>query len=240
MSRFSELKAQGRFVRFATPRSRVREASTRGRTAPTSLRYGGCFQEMFALLAMVAAIAAYFSYRWYGPVIYEAARSHAYLEALRDGATNEEANQKASFRPEEVTNAIRHYSKCHRLYLYSQPVMGTKIWPQIGEAYHRGMSPPLLPETLWSLVRASVRDGNYKFPPVLRARLLVRAETAYEVYYSKMLAALMVRLGLSHDHVAMLLSAIDDRATREAYNAKIDPVDWARTLCERNLQAARL
>lgn len=33
MSRFSELKAQGRFVRFPTPRSRIKGASSRGRTA---------------------------------------------------------------------------------------------------------------------------------------------------------------------------------------------------------------
>lgn len=36
MSRFSELKAQGRFERFPTPRSWIKGAFSRGRTATTA------------------------------------------------------------------------------------------------------------------------------------------------------------------------------------------------------------
>jgi hypothetical protein len=191
---------------------------------------------MFAWLVIIAFIAGYLYYRWHGPVMHESVRSYRYLEALREGATNDEANKQASLNEADVTHAMRHLAKCHRANLYSQPVFGSKIWPQIGDAYKRGMSPPLLPMMLWESVRDRMRNTKYEFPPVLRAERLVRPETPYEAYYADVLSALAAETGLANQHISQLIRSLDDESTREAFNAKINAVDWARTLCERHLR----
>ncbi len=185
---------------------------------------------MFALLVIIAAAAGYLYYRWSAPVMYEAARSYLYLEALREGAINHDANARAMLSTKDVTHVIRHLAKFHRMSLYRKPVLGSLVWPQIGEAYRRGMSPPLLPSTLWHLVEDWSRKGKYQFPPVVRAKLLVRQETAYEAYYSKVLNILAVQTGLAHDHIATLVGRVDDEGFRNAFNNEIEPVEWANTL----------
>jgi hypothetical protein len=187
---------------------------------------------MFALLVIIVAGVGYLYYRWHGPVMFEAARSYLYLEALREGATNHDANARAALSTKDVTHVIRHHAKCHRMNLYRKPVLESKIWPQIGEAYRRGMSPPLLPSSIWHLVEDWSRKGKYQFPPVVRAKLLVRQETAYEAYYSEVLNILAVQTGLAYDHIATLVGRVDDEGFRNAFNNKIEPVEWANTLSD--------
>ncbi len=85
-------------------------------------------------------------------------------------------------------------------------------------------------------MRDWLRTTKYEFPSVLRAKQLVRAETDYESYYLAVLKALGEETGLASQHASRLISALDDQSTREAFNAKIAAVEWARTLCERHLR----
>ena len=217
-------------MRLLTPRSPEIEGPFAGTYRAYRPSISGRFH-MFAWLVILAGIAGYLYYRWHGPVMHESVRSHVYLEALREGVANAEANQLAALNESEVTHAMRHHAKCHRLYLYAKPVLGSKLWPQIGDAYKRGMT-PLLPEILWDWLRST----KYEFPSVLRSKQLVRTETEYESYYASVLSALGEETDLASQHVARLINPIEDQSTREAFNAKISAVDWARTLCERHLR----
>lgn len=221
-------------MRLLTPRSPEIEGPFAGTYRAYRLSISGHFH-MFAWLVILGGIAGYLYYRWHGPVMHESVRSYLYLEALREGASNEQANERASLNESDVTHAFRHYAKFHRWNLYEKPVLGSKLWPQIGDAYKRGMT-PLLPETLWNWMRNWIRTTKYEFPSVLRAKRLVRPETDYESYYAAVLSALGEETGLANQHVSRLVSALDDQSTREAFNANIDAVDWARTLCERHLR----
>ncbi len=127
-------------MRLLTPRSPEIEGPFAGTYRAYRPSISGRFH-MFAWLVILAGIAGYLFYRWHGPVMHESVRSYLYLEALREGATNEQANVRASLSEPDVTHAMRHHAKIHRLYLYARPVFGSKLWPQIGDAYKRGMTP---------------------------------------------------------------------------------------------------
>lgn len=185
---------------------------------------------MFVWLIIIAVIAGFLYHRWHGPVMHEAARSYIFLEALRDGATNGEASDRASLDPEDVTLEMSHNARVHRQRLYSKPVFGSKIWPQIGEAYRRGLLPVWLPDTLWQTVYDWARKGDYPFPPVLRASFISREETAYEAYYSRVMSILARQTGLDLEHVSYLIRNVDDEGSRNAYNNEFTPEEWAATL----------
>jgi hypothetical protein len=185
---------------------------------------------MSILLIVIACFAGFMYFRWRGPVMYEAARSYLYLEALRAGATNHDANDRAALNEKDVTHVIAHHAKFHRWNAYRKQVLGSHIWPQIGEAYRRGMSPPLLPDTLWQTVYNWSRKGKYPFPPVLRAKLLVRDETPYEAYYSNILTALAAQTGMDFKHLSELVGRIDDEGCRNAFNGQVPAAEWAKTL----------
>lgn len=162
--------------------------------------------------------------------MYEAARSYLFLEALREGVANDEANDRAALAEKDVTRAIYHYADFHRSNVYGRPVFGSYVWPQIGEAYRRGMSPPLLPDPLWSVVKSWARKGSYKFPPILRAKLLIMGSTDYEVYYSKVLSSLAEQTGLGFEQLSSLMDNIDDEGSRNAFNRQDAPEKWAAIL----------
>lgn len=185
---------------------------------------------MSIFLIAAACFAGFMYFRWRGPVMYEAARSYLYLEALRAGATNHEANDLAALKEQDVTHVIAHHAKFHRWNAYRKQVLGSYIWPQIGEAYRRGMSPPLLPDTLWQTVHNWSRKEKYPFPPVLRAKLLVRDETPYEAYYSNILTALTAQTGMDFTHLAELVGRIDDEGCRNAFNNQVPAAEWANIL----------
>lgn len=180
-------------------------------------------------LIVFACFAGFIYFRWRGPVMYESARSYLFLEALREGATNHEASDRASLDAKDVTHIIEHLAKFHRWNAYRKSVFGSNIWPQIGEAYRRGML-PLLPDTLWQTIYDWSRKGKYPFPPVLRAKLLGREETAYEAYYTKVLSILAEQTGIDFEHVSSLIGKVDDEGSRNAFNRQAAPEEWATTL----------
>jgi hypothetical protein len=214
-------------MRLLTPRSPEIEGQFAGTYRACCLPRGN---HMTITLIALACFASLLYYRWRGPVMFEATRSYLYLEALRAGATNDEANDRAALKEKDVTHAIAHHAKFHRWNAYRKKVLGSHVWPQIGEAYRRGMSPPLLPDTLWQTVYDWSRKDDYPFPPVLRAKLLVRDETPYEAYYSNTLTALAAQTGMDLAHLAELVGRIDDEGCRNAFNGQIPPTEWANTL----------
>lgn len=167
--------------------------------------------------------------------MYEVARSYLFLEALREGATNCEASDRASLNEKDVTQVIEHLAKFHRRNAYKEPVLGSKIWPQIGEAYRRGMH-PMLPDVLWQTIYNWSRESKYPFPPVVRAQLLLRKETAYEAYYTKVLSILAEQTGIDVKHVLTLVGKVDDEKTRDAFNGQVAPEEWATTLRNSHLR----
>ncbi|MEH3092255.1 MAG: hypothetical protein PGN20_09475 [Agrobacterium cavarae] len=79
---------------------------------------------MSIFLIAAACFAGFIYFRWRGPVMYEAARSYLYLEALRAGATNHEANDLAALKEKDVTLVIAHHAKFHRWNAYRKQVPG--------------------------------------------------------------------------------------------------------------------
>ena len=73
---------------------------------------------MEVVVVGLLALAGLLYFRWRRPVALEAVRSYLYLEALREGATNHEANERAPFDEPSLTLTSQRLARIYRQRAY--------------------------------------------------------------------------------------------------------------------------
>ena len=73
---------------------------------------------MEVVVVGLLALAGLLYFRWRRPVALEAVRSYLYLEALREGATNHQANERAPFDEPSLTLTSQRLARIYRQRAY--------------------------------------------------------------------------------------------------------------------------
>lgn len=216
MSRFSELKVAGPCHAVSnSPITRGSKGNSRGRTAPTALLYGGVKMEIVILALAIGSM--YGLWKLIARLRFEKVRAFVFLEALRRGDLNSEANQHTAFSPSDIVPSMKEATRVYEQRMYSRKPFGI-----IGEAYLRGMMPSivsLISHMIYNVAKAT--PG--KFFPVRRFSLLGVAETDYEQYFSDYINQIGILSRKAPSEFLELLYSLDDEPCRRAFQQGVKP-----------------
>ncbi|HLP70894.1 MAG TPA: hypothetical protein VK181_25575 [Rhizobium sp.] len=170
------------------------------------------------IILLAAAIGGIYSlWKLLARIRFEKVRAFVFLEALRRGDLNSEANQHTAFAPSNVVPSMAEAARVYQHKMYSG-----KLFPIIGEAYLRGMVPSIT-SLVAHVIYNVAKSEPVKFVPVRRSSRLGVSETSYETYFGEYIKQISLLSKRAPSEFLELLYSLDDEPCRRAFQQGVTP-----------------